>query len=225
VDQLSHRLRGLLVGEAPSPQARQHLGLEDLDHVLDHPVQLLGGASAQLRQGGRGVQQLDPERLRATPAVHDPELDPLTALEFGHTGGQRSLGQEHIATLIAGDEHGYSDALLGVFDPIAPIASAALTALDAGDRQRYDELFAPTLPLARHLFGAPTYHYKTGVVFLAWLTGHQSHFTMVNGAHSARSIPHLCTLFRLADAAGLFSDPEQAAYRMSALLTTAGVEQ
>ncbi|MCX5078536.1 dihydrodipicolinate synthase family protein [Streptomyces sp. NBC_00424] len=126
--------------------------------------------------------------------------------------------------LIRGDEAGHSDALLGIFDPIAAVAAAALRALDAGDTARYDALMEPTLPLARHLFAAPTYHYKTGVVFLAWLAGHQSHFTMVAGAQSGRSVPHLTELFRLADAAGVLPDPELAVHRMRQFLHIAGVD-
>ena len=90
--------------------------------------------------------------------------------------------------LILGDEQGHSDALLGIFDAIAPAASLALTALDAGDISRYHQLLAPTVPLSRHIFASPTQHYKTGVVFLAFLNGFQSHFRMVRGAESARSV-------------------------------------
>ncbi|MFB6891331.1 dihydrodipicolinate synthase family protein [Kitasatospora sp. NPDC056327] len=129
----------------------------------------------------------------------------------------------HYPELIRGDELGHSHALLGVFDPIAAVAAAALRALDEGDHDRYEELFAPTVPLARHLFAAPTFQYKTGVVFLAWLAGHQSHFTMVGGAQSGRSVPHLAELFRLADAAGVLPDPDLAAHRMRGLLAVAGV--
>ncbi|MFB4306525.1 dihydrodipicolinate synthase family protein [Actinomadura sp. GTD37] len=124
--------------------------------------------------------------------------------------------------LIKGDAEGHSDALLGVFDPIAPAAAAALHALDGGDLTSYEEVFAPTVPLSRHLFEAPTYYYKTGVVFLAWLTGHQRHFRMVGGLESARSVPHMVRLFQLADAAGLFPDPALAAHRMRAWLTVQG---
>ncbi|MET0136213.1 MAG: dihydrodipicolinate synthase family protein [Kibdelosporangium sp.] len=120
--------------------------------------------------------------------------------------------------LIQGDSQGYSDALLGIFDAIAPAAAAAVRALDAGDTSTYDTIFEPTVPLSRHIFGAPTYYYKTGIVFLAWLAGHQSHFKMVGGLESTRSVPHLVTLFKLADAAGLFPDPELAARRMTAYL-------
>ena len=125
--------------------------------------------------------------------------------------------------LIAGDGDTHSDALLGIFDPIAPVAAAALGALDDGDRERYDELFAPTVPLARHLFSAPTFHYKTGVVLLAHLNGHQDHFRMVGGAESARSIVHLAEVFRLADVAGVLADPEMAAARFEPLLALAGI--
>lgn len=127
-------------------------------------------------------------------------------------------------TTIRGDEHGYSDALLGIFDVIAPAASAALHALDAGDVERYEAIFAPTLPLARHLFGAPTRFYKTGVVFVAYLNGHQAHFRMVGGLESARSVAHLAEIFRLADQAGILRDPDLATERMRRVLVVAGIE-
>ena len=130
----------------------------------------------------------------------------------------------NFATLIGGDARGHSDALLGIFDAIAPAASAALTALAAGDRQRFDAILAPTVPLSRHVFAAPTRFYKTGVVFLAWLNGHQSHFTMVGGQQSARSVLHLCDVFRLADAAGLLRDPDLAVARMRTFLRVNGFE-
>ena len=120
--------------------------------------------------------------------------------------------------LIQGDAQGYSDALLGIFDAIAPVAAAAFHALDAGDLQRYNDLFAPTVPLSRHIFQTPTFHYKTGIVFLAWLNGHQEHFRMVAAQESARSVPHLCELFVLADKAGLLRDPELAVKRMKSFL-------
>jgi hypothetical protein len=130
----------------------------------------------------------------------------------------------NFAALIGGDASGHSDALLGIFDAIAPAASAALTALAAGDRARFDAMLAPTVPLSRHVFAAPTRFYKTGVVFLAWLNGHQTHFTMVGGQQSARSLLHLSQLFRLTDAAGLLRDPELAAARMRAFLRVHGIE-
>ena len=125
--------------------------------------------------------------------------------------------------LIAGDEQGYSDALLGIFDAIAPAASAALAALARGDRAGFHAILAPTVPLSRHIFRAPTRFYKTGVVFLAYLNGLQDHFVMVGGQQSARSLLHLAEVFRLADAAGLLDDPDRAAVRMRRLLALHGV--
>jgi len=127
-------------------------------------------------------------------------------------------------SLIRGDEQGHSDALLGVLDGIAPVAAAALAALDEGELDAYERLLAPTVPFSRHVFAAPTRHYKTGLVFLAYLNGHQDHFRMVAGAEGARSIVHLAELFRLADRARLLRDPELAVVRMRATLAVAGVE-
>lgn len=125
--------------------------------------------------------------------------------------------------LIAGDPVGHSDALLGIFDPIAVPAASALAALDVDAPQSFHEILGPTLPVARHIFSAPTFYYKTGIVFLAWLAGHQSHFTMVSGLHSARSVRHLAELFVLADQAGLYPDPDLATERMRLLMALAGV--
>ena len=127
--------------------------------------------------------------------------------------------------LIRGDEQGHSEALLGIFAAIAPPAAAALRALDAGDLGEYDRILAPTVTLSRHLFETPTWYYKTGIVFLSWLAGHQDHFTMVGGVQSGRSPRHLAELLRLADAAGLLPDADLAAHRARAWLTTAGVDQ
>jgi hypothetical protein len=125
--------------------------------------------------------------------------------------------------LIRGDDVGYSHALLGIFDCIAPAAALALRALDAGDFTRYNELLDPTLPLSRHIFQRPTYYYKTGVVFLAYLNGLQRHFRMLSGQESARSVTHLGELFVLADQARLLRDPDRAASRMRAILNLAGI--
>ncbi len=127
------------------------------------------------------------------------------------------------AELIAGDELGSSDALLGIFDAIAPAASARLARLAKGDLQGFHGILEPTVPLSRHIFKAPTRFYKTGVVFLAWLNGLQEHFIMVGGQESARSILHLAELFRLADKARVLHDPDRAAARMRALLATHGL--
>ena len=134
------------------------------------------------------------------------------------------------AELIAGDGQGehlvhqQSDALLGIFDAIAPAASAALGELAQGNAEKFHAILGPTVPLSRHIFKAPTRFYKTGVVFMAWLNGHQSHFTMVGGQQSTRSVIHLAELFRLADAANLLEQPDLALHRMKAMLTLHGVE-
>ncbi|WP_042426165.1 dihydrodipicolinate synthase family protein [Streptacidiphilus anmyonensis] len=197
------------VGEMFDPALRGYWGSTDLDEATETVLTLV-------KQHPDGVDGIKVSLLDA-----DREIALRRALPAGvrlYTGDDFNYPQ-----LIRGDELGFSHALLGVFDPIAATASAALQALDAGDLDRYDALMAPTLPLARHLFAAPTYHYKTGIVFLAWLCGHQDHFTMVAGAQSGRSVPHLVELFRLADQAGILRDPDQAAHRMRQFLAVAGV--
>jgi hypothetical protein len=129
----------------------------------------------------------------------------------------------NFAELIEGDAQGYSDALLGIFDSIAPAASQALTFLSENNKKSYHEALAPTVPLSRHIFQAPTRFYKTGVVFMAWLNGHQEHFVMVGGQQSARNLQHFAELFRLADAAGLLQDPDIACKRMKQLLALHGI--
>lgn len=126
--------------------------------------------------------------------------------------------------LIAGDDQGYSHALLGIFDPIAGAAARALDALAKGDDAAYHAAFAPTVPLSRHIFRAPTRFYKTGVVFLAYLTGHQDHFTMIGGQESARSTLHLADIIRMANDAELFIDPDMAAARARPVFAARGVE-
>ncbi len=130
----------------------------------------------------------------------------------------------NFAELMRGDERGHSDALLGIFDAIAPAASAALQAMDEGDLGSYGRILASTVPLSRHIFSAPTYSYKTGIVFLAYLNGHQGHFRMLAAMESARSVVHLAEIFRLADKAGLLEDPELATERMRLVLKLAGVD-
>ncbi|GLZ46902.1 hypothetical protein Acsp06_30870 [Actinomycetospora sp. NBRC 106375] len=199
------------LGPAFDPALEGYWGSADLDLATKGLLAIIGEHAD--RVDGVKISLLDADR----------EIGLRRALPAGvrcYTGDDF-----HYPELIAGDELGHSDALLGVFDAIAPAAAAALEALDAGDRDGYARLFAPTVPLARWIFDAPTFHYKTGIVFLAWLAGHQSHFTMVGGMQSARSLPHLGELFVLADRAGLLPDPEVAADRMQLLLRVAGVEQ
>ena len=125
--------------------------------------------------------------------------------------------------LIAGDEEGFSHALLGIFDPIAGSACRALTSLAKGDHAAYRAAFDPTVPLSRHIFRAPTRFYKTGVVFMAYLMGHQDHFTMVGGQESARSTLHLADILRLANDAQLFIDPDEVARRARPVFQARGV--
>nr|WP_275408712.1 dihydrodipicolinate synthase family protein [Actinocatenispora rupis] len=154
----------------------------------------------------------------------------VSLLDAGHEVALRAALPAGVR-LYTGDDFNYpsliesgSHALLGIFDAIAPAASVALGALAAGDTDRYRAVLDPTVPLSRHVFGAPTYHYKTGIVFLAWLAGHQPAFTMVGGMQSARSLPHLAETFRLADAAGLLPDPYLAVARMRKVLALHGIE-
>ena len=125
--------------------------------------------------------------------------------------------------LIAGDEQGYSHGLLGIFDPLAKVASTAVELLGTGNKDKFFDLMEPTLPLARLIFKAPTQNYKTGVVFLAWLNGFQDHFVMLNGAQSMRSLPYFVECFKLADQANVMEDPELAIERMNQLLKMYGM--
>ncbi|WP_380282621.1 dihydrodipicolinate synthase family protein [Kitasatospora purpeofusca] len=197
------------LGEMFDPALAGYWGSTDLDAAAATVLELIGAHADRIE--GIKVSLLDADREIALRRALPAGVRMYTGDDF------------HYPELIRGDELGHSHALLGVFDPIAATAAAALRALDEGDLDRYEELFAPTVPLARHLFAAPTFHYKTGVVFLAWLAGHQDHFTMVGGAQSGRSVPHLVELFRLADAAGVLPDPDLAAARMRRLLAVAGV--
>src|SRR3954454_24105877 len=127
------------------------------------------------------------------------------------------------AELIEGDAQGYSHALLGIFDAIAPAASAAMVRLAAGDHEEYRRILAPTVALSRRIFEAPTQYYKAGVVFLAWLNGFQPHFAMVGGMQSARGILHYSEIFRLADQARLLVDPDLVVMRMRQLNALNGI--
>ncbi|KIQ65466.1 hypothetical protein TR51_16415 [Kitasatospora griseola] len=197
------------LGEMFDPALAGYWGSADLDAAAQTVLELIRSHPGRI--DGIKVSLLDAGREVALRRELPSGVRMYTGDDFNYP------------ELVRGDEIGHSDALLGVFDPIAEVAAAALQALDAGDLARYDALFGPTVPLARHLFAAPTFHYKTGIVFLAWLCGHQEHFTMVAGAQSGRSVSHLVELFRLADVAGVLGDPELAAGRMREFLALAGV--
>ena len=153
------------------------------------------------------------------------DKDKEVAMRRGLPPGVRMFTGDdfNFAELIEGEGERHSDALLGIFDAIAPAASAALSALAAGNRAEYHDILAPTVALSRHIFRAPTRFYKTGLVFMAWLNGHQDHFVMVGGQQSARHLLHLAELFRLADEAGLLADPARACRRMQSLLAVNGL--
>ncbi|MGN9809164.1 dihydrodipicolinate synthase family protein [Micromonospora sp. BQ11] len=199
------------LGSMFDPALTGYWGATDLDLAADTVVELV--KAHESRVDGIKVSLLDAGREVALRRRLPAGVRLYTGDDF------------HYPELIRGDEVGHSDALLGVFAAIAPAAAAALAALDRDDLTAYEEIFAPTVPLARHLFATPTWFYKTGIVFLAWLTGHQDHFTMVGGLQSGRSPAHLATLLTLADAAGLLPDAELAAARARAFFATAGVDQ
>jgi hypothetical protein len=197
------------LGDMFDPALRGYWGSEDLDEAADVVLDVIAANADKV--DGIKVSLLDDAREVALRRRLPEGVRLYTGDDFNYPA------------LIAGDAVGYSDALLGVFDAIAPAAAAALHALDVGDREAYDSLLAPTVPLARKLFEAPTFNYKTGIVFLAFLNGHQDHFRMVAGMESARSIVHLADLFVLADRAGLLRDPALAVARMRHVLALAGI--
>jgi hypothetical protein len=198
-------------------------GTHDVDAAMDTALGII--AAHPDKVDGIKISLLDKDkeiamrrRLPATGGADGKGVRMYTGDDFNY------------AELIAGDgfgaqaTHGQSDALLGIFDAIAPAASAALGALAQGDSARFHAILGPTVPLSRHIFAAPTRFYKTGVVFMAWLNGHQSHFTMVGGQQSTRSLLHFAELFRLADSANLLEQPDLAVHRMKTLLALHGIE-
>ena len=197
------------LGDMFDPALAGYWGSADPMAAMDVAVAVINGHAAKV--DGVKISLLDKDKEIVMRRRLAPGVRMYTGDDFNY------------AELIAGDEHGHSDALLGIFDAIAPAASAALGALAAGERAQFDAILAPTVPLSRHIFKAPTRFYKTGVVFMAYLNGLQDHFVMVGGQQSARSLPHLAELFRLADRAGLLVDPPLAASRMRAVLAVHGV--
>jgi hypothetical protein len=198
------------LGDMFDPALAGYWGTADLDRAMDTAVAVINDNAAKI--DGVKVSLLDKDKEIAMRRRLDARVRMYTGDDFNY------------AELIAGDEHGFSHALLGIFDAIAPAAAAALSALAKDDLATFHDIFAPTVPLSRHIFRAPTRFYKTGVVFMAYLNGHQDHFTMAGGQESARSTLHLAELFRLADRAGLLRDPERAAERMRCVMAVRGVE-
>jgi hypothetical protein len=204
------------LGDMFDPALAGYWGSADVDRAMDTALAVIEANPTQV--DGIKISLLDKDREIAMRRRLPPGVRMYTGDDFNY------------AELIAGDGVGsapsqrQSDALLGIFDAIAPAASAALAALAAHDRSRFHAILAPTVPLSRHIFKAPTRFYKTGVVFMAWINGHQDHFAMVGGQQSTRSLPHLAELLRLADEAGLIEQPELAARRMRHLLGVHGVD-
>jgi hypothetical protein len=197
------------LGDMFDPGLAGYWGSSDLGKAMDTAVAIINDHSGKV--DGVKVSLLD----------KDKEITMRRRLRQGvlmYTGDDFNY-----AELIAGDAQGYSHALLGIFDVIAPAASAALVKLAANDTEAFHEILAPTVPLSRHIFRDPTRFYKTGVVFMAYLNGHQDHFTLVGGQESTRSTVHLANIFSLADKAGLLRDPELAVERMRTVLAARGV--
>lgn len=197
------------LGDMFDPALAGYWGTADLDAAMDVAVEVINRNAAKV--DGVKISLLDKDKEIAMRRRLAKGVRMYTGDDFNY------------AELILGDEHGSSDALLGIFDAIAPAAAAALGALAAGDHARFNDILEPTVPLSRHIFKAPTRYYKTGIVFMAYLNGHQDHFTMVGGQESTRSTLHLAELFRLADAAGLLLDPDMAVRRMQAVLAVRGI--
>jgi hypothetical protein len=198
------------LGEMFDPALAGYWGYADHDAAMNVCLDVINAHADNV--DGIKISLLSAEKEIAMRKRLAPGLRMYTGDDFNY------------AELIAGDDTRYSHALLGIFDAIAPAASAALAALAKGDRAEFDAIFAPTVPLSRHIFRAPTRFYKTGVVFLAWLNGFQTHFHMLGGQQSARSLVHFAEIFRLADAARVLRDPDLATDRMRGLLAIGGVE-
>jgi hypothetical protein len=204
------------LGDMFDPALAGYWGSADADRAMDTALGVIAANADKV--DGIKISLLDKDKEIAMRRRLPPGVRMYTGDDFNY------------AELIAGDgvgeatTHRQSDALLGIFDAIAPAASAALAELAAGNSKRFHDILAPTVPLSRHIFRAPTRFYKTGVVFMSWINGHQDHFVMVGGQQSTRSLAHFAELFRLADAAGLIEQPELAARRMKHLLALHGVE-
>ncbi|ROZ72434.1 dihydrodipicolinate synthase family protein [Ramlibacter sp. WS9] len=204
------------LGDMFDPALAGYWGTKDVDAAMDTALGIIAANPSKV--DGIKISLLDKDKEIAMRRRLPAGVRMYTGDDFNY------------AELIAGDgfgkepTHGKSDALLGIFDAIAPAASAALGELAQGNLDKFHAILGPTVPLSRHIFAAPTRFYKTGVVFMAWLNGHQSHFTMVGGQQSTRSLPHFAELFRLADAANLLEQPDVATRRMKTLLALHGIE-
>ena len=197
------------LGDMFDPALRGYWGSHDFDAALDTVVAIIERHTSKVE--GIKISLLDAGKEIALRNRLPEGVVMFTGDDFNYP------------ELIAGVGRKHSHALLGIFDAIAPVANAALVKLAEGDHAGYDALMAPTVPLSRKIFEAPTEYYKAGIVFMAWLNGHQHHFSMIGGMQSARGIRHYADIFRLADKAGLLADPDLAVARMKNLCAVAGV--
>ncbi|MCK3778342.1 dihydrodipicolinate synthase family protein [Ensifer sesbaniae] len=209
--QTRHKVVLHWLGDMFDPQLRGYWGSEDFDQALDTVLSIIEANRDKVE--GIKISLLDNDKEVALRNRLPEGVLCFTGDDFNY------------AELIEGDGAKYSHALLGIFDAVAPSASKALTALAKGDLATFRGVIEPTVPLSRKIFEAPTQYYKAGVVFLAWLNGHQRHFTMPAGMQSARGVLHYADIFRLADRANVLDRPELAAERMKSLLLTLGVDR
>lgn len=196
------------LGDMFDPALKGYWGSDSFEAAMETALQVIDDNVAKV--DGIKVSLLDAEKEIAMRRRLPASVKMYSGDDFNYP------------ELIAGDDLGHSHALLGIFDAVAPAASSALAALANGNRVSYDRLMAPTVPLSRLIFRAPTQFYKTGIVFLAWLNGHQDHFIMVNGAQAMRPLPYFVDCFKLADRAELLRDPDMAVSRMKKLLALYG---
>ncbi|MBM7570344.1 dihydrodipicolinate synthase family protein [Aquibacillus albus] len=199
------------LGDMFDPALKGYWGYENLDDAMDVCLRII--RENEDKVDGIKISLLDDQKEIKMRRLLPDSVKMYTGDDFNYP------------SLIKGDDQGYSHALLGIFDVIAPAAAAAMHALDKGDLKTYDALLVKTVPLSRHIFQKPTFSYKTGVVFMAYLNGHQEHFRMIGGSESARSITHLSDLFVMADEAGLLMNPDLAVERMKLVLEQAGIRQ
>lgn len=197
------------LGEMFDPALGGYWGSADFNAAADTVLEVIGNNVDKVE--GIKISLLSKEKEVAFRKRLPPQVKMYTGDDFNYP------------ELIEGEEGYYSHALLGIFDAIAPVAAAALNELALANRSEYYRLMNPTVALSREIFKTPTQYYKAGVVFLAWLNGHQNHFAMAGGMQSAREIGHYAEIFRLADRAGLLQNPPLATRRMQNLLTVYGL--
>ncbi|MFT4157295.1 MAG: dihydrodipicolinate synthase family protein [Microbacterium sp.] len=210
------------LGTAFDPELQGYFGADDwqtasgvlLDIIRENPGKVAGVKMSLLNAESEiSVRAQLPEGVRM-----------FTGDDFNYVGLIGGLANPGAERGGGAAESKYSDALLGAFAAITPVASAAIQALDAGDAARYLDILGPTEELSRQVFAAPTFYYKTGVAFLSWLNGHQPAFQMVGGLHSARSLPHLSRIVELANASLALENPELARERWHGMLRLNGVD-